>query len=260
MPVKKRITQILIMVLSFLTLNKCQLMNDNPILKHKPEEFFERPQLEIAKAIRQNSPDMIEKLMADYPNLNLNKRGKKGVTLLFWAAAHRYPKTVEKLLNFGADPNITLDDEDSVTHLVAMCASGINDETFNLILNYGGDPDGEIEGTPALFKTVYARRFDRMNTLLEKGADIDAIDKQTDLSLVHFCATLNLFEQVAFLIGKGADFERKDKVGASVAYQVQKRKGQLNEETEKWRAIVEEMLIERGVKFPIPHPYYLRKK
>jgi len=246
-------------ILSFLTFSKCELMNNNPIYKHNPIDIFKNPELEIAQAIRTNTPQRIEQLVKTKPNVDLNKIGKEGMTLLFWACAHRYPRTVDKLLQLGANPNILIKNGESKTHLVAITASGAIDESFQLLLKYNGNPDGEMDGTPAVFKTIYARRFDRLKLLLSKGANINAIDKQTDLSLMHFCAKLNLYEQVAFLIEQGADFNRKSKIGGSVPLQVQKRKGKLNEEAEKWRTKVEEMLIERGVKFPVPRPWEQKK-
>jgi len=247
-------------LLGFFTFIKCEIMNDNPIFKHQPSDIFENPELEVAKAIRKNNPKAIEQLVKTQPTINLDKPGKGGMTLLFWAAAHRYPNTVEKLLQMGANPNVVLDDGKDKTHIIAMCASGKIDKTFELLLKYNADPNGEMQGTPAIFKTVYARRFDRMRLLLDKGADINAIDKQTDSSLAHFCAKLNIYEQVAYLIEQDADFNRKSNIGGSVAYQVQESRGKLNEHSEKWRTIVEQMLVERGVQFPIPHPYELRKK
>lgn len=253
--VLKKVKLFFALFFSFVTLNQCKLMNDNPIYNNAPEEFFYGTELQIAKAIRHNKPEDIERLYKENPGVNLNVVGRGGMTLLFWACAHRFPRTVEKLLQLGADPNQIVNDGKTQSHLVAMTASGVVDETFELLLKYGGNPDGEDEGTPAVFKTVYARRFDRMKFLLNKGANINAIDKQTGSSLVHFCSVLNQFEMVAYLIEAGADFNIKDPVGGSVALQVQKRKGMLDEKTEPWRAKVEQMLIERGVVFPVPRPW-----
>jgi len=240
----------------------CGLNNfTNPIYKHKPEDVFESPQLEIAKAIRKDRPGIIKQLIENDPAIDLDKAGKDGITLLFWALAHRHPDTARQLLKMGANPDTPwLDKEGVATYAIAMAASGKSDKTFELLLEYGANPDGDIEGTPAIFKTIYARRFDRMRVLLDHGANIDAIDKQTNLSLAHFCSKLMMFDQVAYLIERGADFKRKSGVGGSVAYQVQKRRGELNDHSEKWRTIVEQMLVERGVEFPIAHPYELRKK
>ncbi len=256
----KKIRTFLAVFFSFVTFNQCKLMNDNPIYNNSPEEFFYGTELQIAKAIRNNNPDEIDRLYSENPSVNLNIIGRGGMTLLFWASSHRFPKTVEKLLQLGANPNVLIDDGKTTSHLVAMTASGVVDETFELLLKYGGNPNGEDEGTPAVFKTVYARRFDRLKTLLAKGADINAVDKQTNLPLILFCAKLNQFEIVAYLIGAGADFKKESSIGGSVALQVQKRKGMLDEATEPWRAKVEQMLIERGVVFPVPRPWEEKKE
>ena len=253
---RKKLKYIIGGLLSLITFNKCGLMNDNPIYKHKPAAIFEKPEFaEIAQAIRDDDPSKIEQLFQSNPNMDLNEKGEAEMNLLFWAAAHQHPRSLEKLLQLGADPNVTMNLEEGSTHLLAMLASGKNDESFELLLKYGANPDGETNGTPAIIKTVYARRFDRLKYLLNHGANIDAIDKQTDLSLIHFCAKLNLYEWVVFLIEEGADFNRKSRTGGSVAFQVQKRRGKLQEKAEDWRAKVEYMLIERGVVFPITPPW-----
>ncbi|MEM1119675.1 MAG: hypothetical protein AAGJ18_04465 [Bacteroidota bacterium] len=234
-------------------------MNDNPVYKQNPIDIFDSPELEVAQAIRANDVHQIEKLVRANSDIDLNVMGRQDITLLFWACAHRYPRTVEKLLDLGANPNVTMGKGEFESHIVAICAGGKIDESFELVLEYGGDPNGTISGTPAVFQTVYARRFDRLMLLLDKGANINAVDAQTNLSLMLFCAKLNLFEQVAYLIEKGADFNYKSKVGSNVPFQVQKRRGQLNVEAEKWRTKVEEMLIERGVKFPVPNPWEQKK-
>jgi len=235
-------------------------MNNDPIYQYTPSQVFKHPELEVAQAIRKNKPKLIEQLVKTNPNLDIDKIGTEGMTLLSWAIAHSYPRTVEKLLQLGANPNVMIDDGKNIAHLVALCAGGRVDENLELLLKYNGDANGEVGGTPAVFRTVYARRFDRMKLLLNKGADINAIDNQTGLSLIHFCAKLNLYEQVAFLINEGADFNIKSSVGGSVALQVQKRRGKLNEETEKWRTKVEQMLIDRGVVFPVPRPWEQMKE
>jgi uncharacterized protein len=238
---------------------KCRFMESNPIYKHRASDFFKDNELLVAEAIRQNSPQEIEAIVRRSTNVNLNKVGNNGMTLLFWACAHRYPNVVEKLLQLRADPNQLIDDGKTKAHLVAICAEGIVDKTFELLLEYGGNTNGEDKGTPALHKTVYARRYDRLKLLLRKGADINSIDKQTDNSLIEFCAALNQFEIVAYLIEQGADFKRKNKLGGSTALKVQENKGRVNEETEVWRAKVEQMLKDRGIVFPVERPWETRK-
>ncbi|MEO0776542.1 MAG: ankyrin repeat domain-containing protein [Bacteroidota bacterium] len=243
------------LLLALLTFNKCGLMNSNPIYKYNPIDVFASPQLELAQAIRAKRAADIPQLVRRAEGMDLDAAGKDGMTLLFWALAHRDPQALEQLLRAGVDPNVAMGEGEEAVFAIAMAAGGAVDENFHLLLRHGANPSGTMKGTPATFKAVYARRFDRMRALLDREADIDAVDGQTNNTLVHFCAVLKLFEQVAHLIERGADFTIGDGVGGSVALEVQEERGRLNEATEKWRAKVEELLIAKGVEFPVPQPW-----
>ncbi len=241
-------------ILSITSVFRCTLMNDNPIYKQSPSDFFAEPELALAQAIRKDNIAQITSLISANNSININTTGNHGMTLLGWACAHRHPKSVEKLLDLGADPNLEIIDGDSKTHLVAITASGINDEVFELLLNHNGNPNGRMDGTPAIFKTVYGRRIDRLQLLAKKGADLNAIDKQTTTALVTFCGRINQFKYAVWLLEQGVEHTHKGK-GGSIALSVQMQKGKLTEEAEKWRAKAEQLLIERGVQFPVPLPW-----
>lgn len=68
-------------------------------------------------------------------------------------------------------------------------------------------------------------------------------------------ATLNQFEQVAYLIKRGADFTIPNIHGGTVALRVQERR--LNPELPnyQWQQKVRKLLEARGVKFPVPRPW-----
>jgi len=239
---------------------RCTFMNDNPIYKQSPSDFFAEPEIAVAQAIRKDNIQQIANLINSNNSININTAGNHGMTLLGWACAHRHPKSVRKLLELEADPDLEIIDGDSKTHLVAITASGVNDEVFKLLLDYNGDPNGRMDGTPAIFKSVYARRLDRLKLLINKGADIDAIDEQTNTSLVTFCGLINQFEYVVWLLEQGADhIYFHSSQGGGIALSVQMEKGKLTEEAEKWRAKAEQLLIERGVQFPVPLPWEQNK-
>jgi len=164
--------------------------NNNIIYKKFPSDFFAEPELAVAKAIRKDNTQQIADLINNNNSINVNATGNHGMTLLGWACAHRSPKSVEKLLELNADPNLEIIDGDSKIHLVAITASGVNDKVFELLLDYNGNPNGRMDGAPAIFKTIYARRLDRLKLLVKKGADIDIIDQQTYTSPVTFCGRI----------------------------------------------------------------------
>lgn len=224
---------------------------NNPVYLHDPEEIFTSPLLEIAAAIRNDDVETIKSLVRKTPGIDLDDYGREKMTLLFWAVGHQHDRSVKALLELGADPNRLVGAPHGEWSLVALASGGDNDATFRHLITHGGDVNGRVDGTPAIIKTVYARRFDRMRYLLDAGADIDVVDHQSKLSLTLFCAKLNLYEQVVYLLERGADHTFENNIGSSLPYQVQKRKGQLNPEIEKWRAKVEQILVERGVELPV---------
>lgn len=237
---------------------RCTFMNDNPIYKQSPSDFFAEPELAVAKAIRKDNTQQIADLINNNNSINVNATGNHGMTLLGWACAHRHPKSVEKLLELDADPNLEIINGDSKIHLVAITASGVNDKVFELLLDYNGNPNGRMDGAPAIFKTIYARRLDRLKLLVNKGADIDIIDQQTYTSPITFCGRINQFEYAVWLLEQGADHIHNRK-GGNIALSVQMQKGNLTEDAEKWRAKAEQLLIERGVQFPVPLPWEQNK-
>jgi len=223
------------------TIRHIKNKNNNIIYKKFPSDFFAEPELAVAKAIRKDNTQQIADLINNNNSINVNATGNHGMTLLGWACAHRSPKSVEKLLELNADPNLEIIDGDSKIHLVAITASGVNDKVFELLLDYNGNPNGRMDGAPTIFKTIYARRLDRLKLLVKKGADIDIIDQQTYTSPVTFCGRINQFEYAVWLLEQGADHIHNHK-GGNIALSVQMQKGNLTEDAEKWRAKAEQLL------------------
>lgn len=230
----------------------------NPFTRNKPDEFFGGVYLDIARAVQKDDVNTIVSILQNNKWVDLNILGNSGMSLLAFAMANRNTKSMEVLLKFWADPNLRV--FDTHEHLVAMAASSIvreGDRMFDLLLQYWWDPNADIWWTPALHQTVYARRYDRMKKLLQLGADIDSVDEKTNASLMQFCAVLNQFEAVLYLIEQGADFERRDSLGSAVEDEVQEARWILNPEAEYRRKQTEIALIERGVQFPLV-PVWIR--
>ncbi len=71
-----------------------------------PEQYFKEPRiLELCHAISENQHDRVQELIQ---SINLNAQGDGGITFLYWAYFCKDLKSFERLLEAGADPDLTL--------------------------------------------------------------------------------------------------------------------------------------------------------
>ncbi len=200
------------------------MLSENPIYKHSPDELFDGPYYQAAKAIRDNDNRHLQLLLdGTIPMsrpINPNQVGKQGMTLLLWAASHDNVKATEVLLQHGADPNqkISTFKGDSL-QLLAIAAGGKNDKLFDLLLQYKADPNS-LDGTePALFSAIYAERYERMHKLLDLGGDIN-ITNSVGTPAIMVLARLRQYDQLVSLLERGAIMT--DSVAKDIAYLVKK--------------------------------------
>ena len=83
-------------------------------------------------------------------------RGKNGLTALMHAAKNGDVNCLQVLLDRGADPNVSNDDDSS-----------------NRIFDSGHDFDGNYRGTTAIMYAAHQGKADCVNKLIEAGADVN---------------------------------------------------------------------------------------
>ncbi|OON69100.1 ankyrin repeat domain-containing protein [Hymenobacter sp. CRA2] len=219
-----------------------------------PETYFAPPELAAARAIYRGDAAGTRQAVTTQ-HINPNYVSPQGMTLLIFALANRQHACVQALLELGADPNLpTRLGGTKLTQPVALVAGGEDTELLRLLLAAKGDPNSKEGDETAISQAIHGRRFEHLRLLLDHGADLNAVEGN-GMTPVLMLAVFNQFEQVAYLIERGADFRRPSNSGATVAYIVQDHVlTDHNSEAYQWQQRVRRLLEERGVQFPVPNP------
>lgn len=119
-------------------------------------------------ALEARYDDVADAIIAE-PQLDLNARGKNGVTALISYVWRERSDVVKALLERGADLNLGDNDGDTALHGAAQAG---NVEALRLLLSKGADPNvrNEIGGTPLMWAAVYGNE-EAVKELLKAGAD-----------------------------------------------------------------------------------------
>ncbi|PJJ59370.1 ankyrin repeat protein [Hymenobacter chitinivorans DSM 11115] len=224
-----------------------------------PETYFQAPELAAAQAIYRGDAAGLRQAVTTQ-HVNLAYSSPQGMTLLLFALANQQKACVRELLALGTDPNqVSLLNGREKVQPVALVAGGEDQELVKILLDHRGNPNSTMHDAvagdePAVFQAIHARRFDTMRLLLDHGADLNATDGLGNTALI-LLATFNQFEQVAYLLGRGADFRKASHSGGTVAFLVQDHQlADPASEAYQWQQKVRRMLEERGVQFPVPDP------
>lgn len=197
----------------------------------------------LAYAAGKGKVKKIEELVIK--GIDVNSKGTSNATPLFWAM--RNFKGFTKLLELEADPNVIFDDGSSVIHW----AVNHRDKRFlEKVLEYGGNPNlvaGQFKETP-LFKAAGPEGKSKAGILLDAGADINAQDLSGDTPMM-VAAGLGQFDLVYELLERGADFTIKNKKGDSLLDVIVFRKRTMDPKNEltRWMERIIEWLNMRGV-------------
>ncbi len=199
-----------------------------------PEDIFRDPKaVALAEAARRGDLAAMERLLKE--GVDVNVRGKFGITPLFWAMAGNQPESFRFLLEHGADPNVRLHEirelliaEDST--LMHVLARWDDIRFLKLALAHGGDPNAvNKERMTPLFEAIEAdsggpageEGMEHVRLLVEAGADINFPGWQ-DLEFTPpmYAAMLNQYDVVWYLLQKGADYRYRTKRGHSLGTEV----------------------------------------
>jgi uncharacterized protein len=125
--------------------------------------------------------DDIADLLAMQPNLNLNQRGLKRVTLLITYASRDREDIVKSLIERGADVTLRDDDDDTALHLAAQNG---NVNLTKLLLDKGApiNAQNKVGGT-ALMWAASKGNVELAQLLLERGADASIKDEDGTTAL-----------------------------------------------------------------------------
>jgi uncharacterized protein len=219
----------------------------------EPEEIFEGKSLEMANAILNEDLQIINKLANE--GLDLDKIFHENVTFLLWGMVGDKELAVRELLKLGANPNLT--DNENIQPIYYATVADDESKYLKILLENKADPNGSGDGqTPVIHDALINEFWDNLDLLLKYGADINRTDKDGD-TIAMKCAYLNWFKELNSLIGKGARIDVETERGeGGIPLQVQENEAEIEEFIEA-QAATKQILIQRGIQFPVERPYEL---
>lgn len=212
------------------------------------ETMFPDPQVRaLAEAAGKGDLKKIEALVEQ--GVNVNARGARNATPLFWAMRSSNIKGFTKLLELGANPNVVFDDGGTVMHWAVQHK---NEAFLKTALEHGGDPNlqgGQDNETP-LFDAI-GKQSDKLDILLAAGANVNVQDRY-GFTPVILAAARGRFDVVYKLLNYGADYRIETKNGHTLSDAIADVRGRMdpNHELYQWMQKVIEWLEERGVHVP----------
>jgi hypothetical protein len=198
------------------------------------EDYFDDPQvIKLCQAIERNDIPEMERLIA--AGADANAIGKGGMTPLLWAFPDGKLERFRCLLERGANPNVTIENDfgvgnrplhpypaggsfyrdrgcapgQSVTHLAARSPEV---EYLTLVLTHRGDPnvvDKDTGMTPLdmVVDRHYSDARVRVELLVTKGADVNHYCQYKGGTPTMLAVQNDLFDTALFLLQSGADPE-----------------------------------------------------
>jgi len=164
----------------------------------------------LAKAAGKGQAKKIKSLVDQ--GADVNARGNRGATALFWAMREGSVSGFKTLLELGADPNVVFEDGGALMH---WAVRNRNDAYLEAALQHGGNPNlkaGQFDRTP-IFEALGERR-DRLDLLLSAGANVNA---ESDLGTpAYVAARRGSFDVVYKLLESGADYKLKSSAGQTL--------------------------------------------
>jgi ankyrin repeat protein len=169
-------------------------------------KYFTGDLLPLAQLIEDDDPTTLATRLTYAPDYVRREVGREGMTLVVYAMMNRRKDCLRVLLTHGWNPNqnTRLSKDELQMQPVGLAAGGEDSELLTLLFDHGGDPNSRFNDKPALFAAINQDRYDHMRLLLDRGANINATDGDGD-TVMQVLAYTNQFEQIAYLIKRGAD-------------------------------------------------------
>lgn len=191
---------------------------DKPILYMTPTDLFANPQLRrLAKAAQRGDVAEIDALIAK--GVDVNGKGRFGITPLFSAWQVQNKAGYKALLEHGANPNNIW----TTGHTMMNNIAESPDPYFmKLALAHGGNPNlvaPRLSETP-LFHAVGPDSKVNLPLLINAGANLNHQDSDGETPLMT-AAALNQYDAVYLLLKAGADYRIKDHFGKTVKWEIE---------------------------------------
>ena len=228
--------------------------------EYSPKSFFTGNYLEAAKAIYSNDIDGLDKALnqiGDVDKPGINQR----YTLLIYAVKLKSKDSMLHLLENGASPTaLAVDDNDREFSAIHSSIT-INDiGPLKIFIDNGISPDYTEKGVPIAFSAQKWNNYDALYFLMENKVDANKTTKIGKSLLMDALSRLD-YDLAMKWIDYGADVHHIDSLGRSSPYFVQRDLESYIEGSEPYEKLqqIKQMMIDRGVLFPVLAPKEQRK-
>lgn len=223
--------------------------------------FFEGKALEAAVSIDRGDMKDLRYVVRD---LDVNARGRDGVTLLVYAILNNNFEAIKVLVEAGSD--VGGRGFDGSGTVINMILYGRDSRFLRSALDGGLSPDysdAEARGGNTLLIKSAGRvgSLEKVKMLLEYGAGLEGKNGLGDTALMEAISDFN-YDIASFLVERGANFEYFDELGVTPAWALQlvidgqKPSSPNRREFEKIR----DSMIARGIRFPPDSPDVVREQ
>lgn len=196
---------------------------EKPWTQLTPNEVFGDPKVRaLAVAATKGDTAKLDSLVK--AGVDVNSRGRHGLTPLFSAVLAENSVGVEGLLKDGADPNAVTDDGSSIMHDAASLIS--EPAILALLLKYGGNPnaarvsDGYRPLHLAISMAPEDKSTEKVLVLIAHNADLNGQNESGETPLM-ISVSLVRYDIALLLLEHGADYTLKNKYGNSIRYYIQ---------------------------------------
>ena len=292
MNVKKNILRIIKISLSlyvlywiiiFLTLVYNSFTEPHEYLASDYRIFKDTPVWDLAKAVRDADTAEITYLVQEKKIPIDFQDSIYGKSLLSLAVYHNNLKSVKKLLELGADPNLYEDtiNQPGTNPVIDACFFNeeISIEILKLLLDYGGNPNSVTKGVNKNGNIVHPLRnsameeaasfgeIEKIKVLMDYGADINFTpDRDYDTDPLKESLLTEHMNIALFLLEHGAKYDKEylnpfTKNKENILYILRKIDLPLDSEEYKFKLKIIDFLKEKGLDYyKEPIPDFMEKK
>ena len=225
--------------------------------KYAPENFFEGKELAAARAIKARENSKLPELLQ---GLDLNKPGKKEMTLLWFAIQEKNFEAIQIIVKSGAEP-----DKQGVQGLGTAVSFALQNKDLRYLtamLDGGLSVNHVVENNTSLIQRAAGAEgasLEHVKLLVERGANLETKDSLGVTALITAMDT-NQPDRAIYLVEKGANVNAIENSGVSAMWSAKlsiesQQPGEMRTQFEKLR----DLMISKGAKYPPDPPAKVRE-
>ena len=285
MNVKKNILRIIKIALSlyvlywiiiFLTLVYNSFTEPHEYLASDYRIFKDTPAWDLAKAVRDaDTAEIRYQILEKKIPVNYQEQ-KYGESMLSIATYQNNIKSVKKLLELGANPNLYVDtiNRNGYNPVIEACKyKKISVEILKLLMDFGGNPNSVTKGVnkngnivhplrnSAMEEAASSGEIEKIKVLMDYGADVNFTpDRDYDTDPLLDALYTNKMRAALYLLENGAKFDKEyinpfSKEKETILFILRKIDLPLDSEEYKFKLKIIDFLKEKGLDYskePIP--------